>query len=160
MGAKITLSGRARNVEKGERSVTFTIITGPATGHPPRGLKLFGPTKYRVECTLRQWGRARHDPDDSSPLIVEGYLEAQRDAKTGEPCIAVVATSVESLRKHNAHQLEQLCEALEAAREAFRCARQEGAPPELLEAKAAAFVEANQAFQELLAKYPELDPRR
>jgi hypothetical protein len=160
MGAKIMLSGRARNVIKGERSVTFTIITGPTTRHPPRGLKLFGPTKYRVECTLRQWGRARYGPDDGSPMIVEGYLEVQRDAQTGETCIAVVATSLQSMRKRNACQLQQLCESLEGAREAFRRAREQGAPPELLQAKAAAFVEANQAFEELLARYPELDPRR
>jgi hypothetical protein len=160
MGAKIKLSGRARNVEKGERSVTFTIITGPATRHPPRGLKLFGPTKYRVECTLRQWGRARHGPDDSSNLIVEGYVEPQRDGQTGELCIFVVATALQSTRKYNAEKLEQLCQALDEAREAFRCAREADAPPELLKAKAAAFVEANQAFQELLLKYPELDPRR
>lgn len=160
MGAKIMLNGRARNVIKGERSVTFTIITGPATRHPPRGLKLFGPTKYRVECTLRQWGRARCDPDDDSPMVVEGYLEAQRDAQTGELCIAVVATSLQTTRKRAAGQLQQLCEVLEEAREAFRCAREAGAPPELLQARAAAFVEANQAFEELLAKYPDLDPRR
>ena len=160
MGAKITLSGRARNVEKGEHSVAFTIITGPATRRPPRGLKLFDPTKYRVECTLRQWGRARHGPDDSSPLIVEGYAEPQRDAQTGELCIAVVATSLQSTLKYNAQKFERLCQALDEAREAFRCAREGDAPPELLQAKAAAFVEVNQAFQGLLAKYPELDPRR
>jgi PAS domain-containing protein len=160
MGAKIMLNGRARNVIKGERSVTFTIITGPATRHPPRGLKLFGPVKYRVECTLRQWGRARCDPDDGSPMIVEGYLEPQRDAQTGEPCIAVVATSLQTTRKRAACQLQQLCEALEEAREAFRRAREAGAPPELLQARAAAFVQANQAFEELLARYPDLDPRR
>lgn len=160
MGAKIKLSGRARNVEKGERSVAFTIVTGPATRHPPRGLKLFGPVKYRIECTLRQWGRARHGPDDSSNLIVEGYVEPQRDGQTGELCISIVATSLQSTRKYNAEKLERLCRALEEAREAFRCAREADAPPELLKAKAAAFVEANQAFEELLSKYPELDPRR
>jgi hypothetical protein len=160
MGAKIMLNGRARNVIKGERSVTFTIMTGPATRHPPRGLKLFGPTKYRVECTLRQWGRAHHDPDDNSPMIVEGYIEAQRDAQTGELCIAVVATSLQTTHKYNACRLQQLCETLEEARSAFCRARQEGVPPELLQARAAAFVEANQAFEELLARYPELDPRR
>jgi hypothetical protein len=160
MGAKIKLSGRARNVEKGERSVTFTIITGPATRHPPRGLKLFDPCKYRVECTLRQWGRAHHGPDDSSNLIVEGYVEPHREAQTGELCISVVATSLQTTRKYTAEKLERLCQALNEAREAFRCAREADAPPELLKAKAAAFVEANQAFQELLGKYPELDPRR
>ena len=85
MGAKITLTGQAKDIQKLERSVSFYILSGPATQHPPRGLKLFGQTRYHVECTLRQWRRARFDSADSSDLVVEGYLEPRRDPETGQP---------------------------------------------------------------------------
>ena len=159
MGAKITLIGQAKHIQKQERSVSFRIIAGPTTQHPPRGLKLFGQTRYHVECTLRQWRRARHDPDDNSDLVVEGYLEPRREPETGKLYIAVVAISVQSIRTQNAHELEQLRQVLQETREAFKQAKESGVPQDALEEKANAFVCANKNVQEFLAKHPELDAR-
>jgi hypothetical protein len=160
MGAKITLTGQAKDIQKGERSVSFLIVTGPATQHPPRGLKLFGSTRYHVECTLRQWRRARHDPNDDSDLIVEGYQEPRRDPETGKLYIAVVAMAVQSTLTQNARKLEQLQAVLQETREAFKQAKEMGASKDRLEEKAAAFVKANESVQSFLAKHPELGTRR
>jgi hypothetical protein len=160
MGAKITLTGQAKDIQKHERSVSFYILTGPATQHPPRGLKLFGQTRYHVECTTRQWRRARLDPGDSSDLIVEGYLEPRRDPESGHLYVAVVAMSVQSTITQNARKLEQLRDVLEQTRDAFRQAKDAGTPREALEAKAEAFVKANDSVREFLAKHPELAGRR
>jgi hypothetical protein len=160
MGAKITLTGQAKDIQKLERSVSFYIVTGPATRHPPRGLKLFGQTRYHVECSQRQWRRARCDADDSSDLVVEGYLEPRRDPETGHLYIAVVAMSVQSTLAQNARKLQQLEDVLKEARETFRQAREAGASQETLEAKAAAFVKANDSVQNFVEKHPELAHRR
>ena len=160
MGAKITLTGQAKGIQKLERSVSFYIVTGPATQHPPRGLKLFGQTRYHVECTQRQWRRARCDANDSSDLVVEGYVEPRRDQETGQLYVAVVAMSVQSTLAQNARKLQQLEDVLKEAREAFRQARETGAPQETLEAKAAAFVKANESVQSFVEKHPELAHRR
>ena len=160
MGAKITVVGQAKNIQKQERSVSFRIVTGPATQHPPRGLKLFGQTRYNVECTVRQWRRARHDPSDNSDLVVEGYLEPCREPETGKLYIAVVATSVQSVLTQNARKLEQLQQVLQEAREAFKRAKESGASQDALQEKASAFVSANKSVQEYLAKHPELGARR
>ena len=154
MGAKITITGQAKNVQKQERSVSFRVVTGPATQHPPRGLKLFGQTRYHVECTLRQWRRARHDPNDNSDLVVEGYLEPRREPETGKLYIAVVAMSVQSILTQSARKLEQLQQSLRETREAFKRAKDSGASKDVLEEKASAFVRANESVQEFLAKHP------
>jgi hypothetical protein len=160
MGAKITLTGQARDVQKQERGISFYIVAGPATRHPPRGLKLFGPTRYHVECTSRQWSRARADPTDDSDLIVEGYLEPRRDPETGQLYVAVVATAMKSMLSHNAHKLEQLQDALEQAREAFVRAKSAEVDRETLEEKAAAFVRANSSVQDFVQTHPELAGRK
>jgi hypothetical protein len=156
MGAKIVLTGRAKDIRREEQIVSFDIVTGPPTRHPPRGLKLFGRTHYQVQCTARQWRRARYDPNDDSDLVVEGYLEPRRDAETGQMVVAVVAMSVESKLLQNARKLQGLEEHLEACRDAFKQARESEAPREMLEERAAAFVKANEALCEFLARHPDL----
>jgi hypothetical protein len=160
MGCKITLTGQAKDIQKLERSVTFYILTGPATKHPPRGLKLFGQTRYAVECTLRQWRRARFDAEDDSDLVVEGYQEPRRDPETGHLYIAVVAMSVQSIMSQSMRKLGQLEEVLEQTREAFSQAKSSGVPRQELEEKAAAFVKANESVASFVEKHPELADRR
>jgi hypothetical protein len=156
MGTEIVLTGQAKDIQKHDRSITFHIITGPAAKKPPRGLKLFGPTLYQVECTSRQWGRARQHADDHSDLTVEGYLEPRRDSETGRLYIAVIATSVQSALLQNVRELEHLGQVLQEARDAFMCAREQGVDRPLLEEKAATFVEASENVQQFLARHPEL----
>jgi hypothetical protein len=159
MGAKIMLSGRARHIQKQERSVCFVIVTGPAARQPPRGLKLFGQTRYVVECTIRQWRKAHLDPGDETDLIVEGYVEPRRDPTTGGLYVAVVATAVQSKLCRNACRLDELKERLEACRDAYKHARDEDVDHAMLEECAAAFVQANEMVQEFLAAHPELTAR-
>ena len=156
MGAKITLTGTAKQVEKGDRSVLFQIVTGPEAQHPPRGLKLFEQTHYQVECTLRQWRRARLDLQDDSDLVIEGYLEPRREEETGRLYVAVVATEMQSELFLHAQELEELQEALQQARQAFQDAKEGGASRETLEASASAFVQANQRVDLYLQRHPEL----
>jgi hypothetical protein len=156
MGAKIVLTGQAKAIHKQEQIVSFYIVTGPATRQPPRGLKLFGPTRYHVECTTRQWRRARQNPNDQSDLVIEGYLEPRRDPETSHLFIAVVAESVQSVLSQNAHELRQLEENLVKARNAFMQAREKGAPREILEERAARFVKANESVHKFLSLHPEL----
>jgi hypothetical protein len=156
MGAKITLTGTAKQVEKGERSVSFCIVAGPETQHPPRGLRLFGQTHYQVECTLRQWRRARLDLQDESDLVIEGYLEPRREGDTGRLYVAVVATEMQSELLLSAQELERLQEALQQARQAFQEAKETGARQEMLEARASAFVQANECVDLYLQRHPEL----
>lgn len=156
MGAKIMLSGQAKEIRKQERTVSFYIVTGPATKHPPRGLKLFGQTRYHIECTERQWRRAQQNPEDRSDLMVEGYLEPRRDGETGRLYIAVVAMSVQSMLVQHMRKLEQLQQVLKDTREAFKRAREGDAPQGVLEERAAAFVRANESVEKFLEKHPGL----
>ena len=156
MGAKIVLSGEAQNIRKTDGIVSFTILAGPATRHPPRGLELYDRTRYLITCTARQWARARQEPDDRSALLVEGYLEPRRDEKTGTLYVAVVATALQSTLAHNRRRLEQLQQVLEEARESFKRAKDEGAPKDEQSAKAAAFVKANEKMNRFLERHPEL----
>ena len=156
MGAKIVLSGEAQDIQITEDLVSFHIDTGPATRTPPPGLALYGPTHYHVQCTARQWGEARQDPDDRSALLIEGYLEPRQDEGTGQLYVAVAATTLQSTLAHNRRRLEQLEAALQRARDAFSVARETGAPQAELEEKAQAFVKANAKIQKLLDRHPEL----
>ena len=156
MGARLTLIGKARDVQKTDRAISFTIVTGPATSHPPRGLKLFGPVRYQVQCTSRQWRRARHHGDDRSDLIVEGYLEPRRDPESAQLYVAVVAMSVQSILAQNNRKLQQLIEVLDETRDEYRRARQGGCDRSVLEEKAAAFVKANESVQRFLQAHPDL----
>ena len=140
MGAKIVLSGQTVEIERTTETVSFTIVTGPATRRPPRGLDLFGNTRYRVTCATQLWERAQAIPDDPSDMLVEGYLEPRRDPEGDELYIAVIATAMQSTLPHNQRRLEQLQAALDEAREAFRIASQEGGSKQDAQANAAAFV--------------------
>jgi hypothetical protein len=156
MGAKIVLTGQARDIQKSEQVISFTVVTGPAIRRPPRGLRLFEPAHYRIECTARQWQRAREDPNDESDLLVEGYVEPRRDADTGQLYVAVVATVLQSMAVQNRTKLQQLDEALEDARSAYQQAREGQTPRAEMEARAAAFVQANTSRNEFLERHPEL----
>jgi hypothetical protein len=156
MGAKIVLTGQAKDIQRQERIVSFHIVTGPAARQPPRGLKLFGQTHYYVECTTRQWRRARQHPNDNSELNVEGYLEPRRDPETGQLFIAVTAVSVQSTLLQNAHKLEQLEQVLRETREAFKQAHKKGVSRAVLEERAAAFVKASDSVDKFLTNHPEL----
>jgi hypothetical protein len=159
MGAKIVLTGQAKNIQKDDHVVSFHIIAGPTTQHPPRGLKLYGQVRYHVECSARQWRRARQDPSDDSDLMIEGYLEPRREPETGKLYIAVVATSLQSTQVQNMRKLEQLSEVLEQARQAYVQARESGASESELEKVAAAFVRANESVCQFLGKHPELSSK-
>lgn len=156
MGARLTLVGKARDIQKTDRGISFTIVTGPATSHPPRGLNLYGPVQYRVECSPRQWRRARHRVDDPSDLIVEGYLEPHRDPESAQLYVAVIATTVQSTLAQDHRKLQQLTEVLDEARDEYRRARQGGCDRSVLEEKAAAFVKANEGVQHFLQAHPDL----
>jgi hypothetical protein len=159
MGAKIVLTGQAKDIRKDNQIVSFHIIAGPTTQHPPRGLKLYGQVHYEVECSTRQWRRARQDLNDLSDLVIEGYLEPRRDPETGKLYISVVATSLQSTLLQDLRKLEQLSEVLGEAREAYVQARASGASPDALESKAAAFVRANESVLKFLEAHPELASR-
>ncbi len=156
MGAKIVLTGQARDIQKSDQAISFTVVTGPATRRPPRGLRLFEPVHYRIECTARQWQRAREDPNDQSDLLVEGYIEPRRDPETGQVYVAVVATLLQSMAVQNRAKLRQLEQALQDARAAYQQARESGMPRAEMEARAAAFVQANAGRNEFLELHPEL----
>ena len=158
MGAKIVLSGQTVEIEKTADYVSFTIQTGPATRRPPRGLDLYGSTRYRVTCTAQLWKQAHQLPDDPSDMLVEGYLEPRRDPERDELYIAVVATAMQSTLPHNRRRLEQLQAALDEAREAFRIASEGGDSKQVAQAKAAAFVKANERVKRFLERHPELIP--
>ena len=158
MGAKIVLSGQATEIERTTETVTFTIQTGPATRRAPRGLDLYGRTRYRVTCTARLWGQAHPIPDDPSDLLVEGYQEPRRDPERDELYVAVIATAMQSTRPHNEQRLAQLQADLEQAKEDFRRVSQEGGAKKAQQAKAAAFVKANDRMKRFLQRHPELVP--
>jgi len=158
MGAKIVLSGQTVEIEKTADYVSFTIQTGPATRRPPRGLDLYGSTRYRVTCTARLWDQAHQLPDDPSDMLVEGYLEPRRDPESDQLYVAVVATAMQSTFPHNKRRLEKLREELDEAREAFRIASGQGASKQVSQARAAAFVKANDRVKRFLDRHPELAP--
>jgi Tfp pilus assembly protein PilO len=93
-------------------------------------------------------------------MVVEGYLEPRRDSETGHVFIAVVATAIQSMLCRNAHELEQLQQDLEQAREAFKCAKEAAVDQETLQEKAAVFIRANESLQKFLEKHPELAGRK
>jgi hypothetical protein len=158
MGAKIVLSGEAQNIHRQGEVVTFTIDTGPATRHPPPGLKLYGRTHYRIECAAGQWEGAHQDQDQQNAMIVEGYLEPRQDEGTGQLYVAVAATVLQSALAHSRRRLERLEKALNDAREAFKSAREAGVSQQELERKASALVQADQALAHFQERHPGLAP--
>ena len=158
MGAKIVLSGQTVEIEKSADYVSFTIQTGPATRRPPRGLDLYGSIRYRVTSTAQLWDQAHQVPDDPSDMLVEGYLEPRRDPESDQLYVAVVATAMQSTFPHNKRRLEKLQEELDEAREAFRLASGQGASKKVSQARAAAFVKANERVKRFLERHPEHAP--
>jgi hypothetical protein len=145
MGAKITLTGAAKGVQRQDNLISFRMVTGPATGSPPKGLELFGQVTYHVECSQRQWNRALASDDDDSDLIVEGYCEPRQDPDTGKLYIAIVAMSLRSMRKQNEQKLEQLSEELEKAKAAYQEARAGEATRKEMESLAERLVKAHES---------------
>jgi len=156
MGAKITLIGAAQDVQRRNNLVSFRMVTGPTADSPPKGLKLFGQVTYRVQCTQRQWNRARTSDDDSSDLIVEGYCQPQQDPATGKLHIAVVALSLRSTRKQNEQKLQQLADELESAKGAYQEAKTGGATRRELETLAERLVKAHESVENFLERHPDL----
>ncbi len=156
MGVKITLTGAAKGVQQQNNIILFHMVAGPATDSPPKGLELFGQMTYHVQCTQRQWNRARADDDDNSDLIVEGYCEPRQDADTGKLYIAVVATSLKSTRKQNEQKLQQLSEELEKAKAAYQEAKTGGATRKELESLAERLVKAHESIENFLKRHSEM----
>jgi hypothetical protein len=156
MGAKITLIGAAKGVQRQNNLVSFHMVTGPATDSPPKGLKLFGQVTYCVQCTQRQWNRARAGDDDSSDLIVEGYCQPQQEPSTGKLYIAVVALSLRSTRKQHQKKLQQLADELQSAKVVYQEAKTGGATLRELEALAERLVKAHESVENFLERHPEL----
>jgi len=155
MGAKITLTGAAKAIQRQDNIISFRLVTGPATKNPPKGLKLFGQVTFHVQCTRRQWNRARVGPDDNSELIVEGYCEPRQDPDTGKLYVAVVAMSLRSMRKQNEQKLAQLAQELEKEKSAFQEARASGAMRKELEPLAERLVKAHESVERFLERHPE-----
>ena len=156
MGAKITLTGTARGLQRQNQIVSFRLVTGPATKNAPRGLELFGQVTYHVQCTQRQWKRAHVSHDDHSELIVEGYCEPRHDPATGNLFVAVVAMSLHSMRKQNEQKLGQLSDDLEKAKAAFQEAKTGSASRQELEPLAERLVKAHESVERFLERHPEL----
>jgi hypothetical protein len=152
MGAKITLTGAAKAIQRQDNIISFRLVTGPATKNPHKELKLFGQVTFHVQCTRRQWNRARAGPDDNSELIVEGYCEPRQDPATGKLYVAVVAMSLRSMRKQNEQKLAQLAQELEKAKSAFQEAR---ATRKELEPLAERLVKAHESVERFLKRHPE-----
>ncbi|MBN1922477.1 MAG: hypothetical protein JW892_14615 [Anaerolineae bacterium] len=118
MSAKITLVGHPEDLQISQSIVSFRIVTGPASNTAPKGLPLFKAATYTVQCNERQYNRGRAHADDKSDLIIEGYLEPRLD-RNGEPFIAVVATTLNSILAQNEKKLQQLREQFVQAETAY-----------------------------------------
>jgi hypothetical protein len=156
MGAKITLTGAAKGMQHQNNLISFQLVTGPATKNPPKGLNLFGQVTYQVQCTQRQWNRARASADDHSDLIVEGYCEPRQDPATGKLYIAVVAMSLRSMKRQNEQKLQQLAKELEKAKAAYQETKSSGATRQELEPLAERLVKAHESVERFLERHPEL----
>ena len=155
MGAKITLTGTAKGMQRQNNIVSFRLVTGPTTKSPPRGLKLFEQVNYHVQCSQRQWNRVRAS-DDNSDLLVEGYCEPRQDPATGKLYIAVVAMSLRSMKKQNEQKLKQLSDELEKAKAAYQEAKAGGASRQELEPLAERLVKDHETVDRFLERHPEL----
>lgn len=156
MGAKIILTGSAKNIQNHAKTntVTFTIMTGPAVKTAPKGLTLFREVKYVVECSARQWRQARFSDDDNSDLVIEGFQEARQEG--GKLYIAVGAMSVQSNRLQQERKLGQLVAEFEQAKAVFAEASQANIPKNELEVLAARLVKASDGLTKFREAHPEL----
>ncbi len=154
MSAKITLVGHPEALQISQGIVSFRIVAGPASNTAPKGLPLFRATTYVVQCNERQYNRGRAHTNDSSDLVIEGYLEPRLDDR-GNPTIAVVATAISSILAQSEKKLEQLREQFvqaENAYEAACAAHGENAPQALLA------LEQWEAMKQSLLRYLEKHP--
>lgn len=121
MSAKIILTGHPEDLQIKNGIVSFRIVAGPASSTAPKGLPLFKAVPYSVQCSERQYNRARAHAADHSDLIIEGYLEPRADER-GKSYIAVIATSVVSQLAQNEKKLQQLRDQFAQAEEAYDAA--------------------------------------
>lgn len=156
MGAKVVLTGSAKKIQHHSKTntVTFTIVTGPAVKHAPKGLSLFGDVRYVVTCSARQWRQARFGEDDDSDLTVEGYQEARQE--DGKLYIAVGAMSVQSKRLQQERKLSQLTTEFEQAKALFAEAKQANTPKNELEMLAERLVKARDNLVKFREAHPDL----
>jgi hypothetical protein len=156
MGAKVMLTGSAKNIQQHPKTntVTLTIVTGPAVKNAPKGLNLFGEVKYVVTCSARQWRQARLSEEDDSDLVIEGYQEARQAG--GKLYIAVGAMSVQSNRLQQDRKHSQLLAEFEQAKALFAEASQANTPKNELEMLAARLVKARDSLFKYREAHPEL----
>lgn len=121
MSAKINLVGQPQGVHVEKDIVTFKVTTGPASNTAPKGLPMFKAVTYVVQCTQKQFKKARASEQDKSDLIIEGYQEPRLDEK-GKLYIAVVATSVLSKQTQTDRKLTQIRDEVVKAEEAYEAA--------------------------------------
>jgi hypothetical protein len=159
MGSKLTLTGPARKLQVGNSLVTFEIVSGPSVKNPPKGLPLYGQVRYEVQCSRRQWNKARASDDDDSDLTVEGYLKP-KVADNGRPFVSVVAMSVVSRLMVNKRKQKQLydamCKAEDAYIEAFDRAEADPAAKPALNAASDRLEQAKASYLRFMDKHPEL----
>ncbi len=156
MGSKLMLIGTAKNIQTHtkQNTVSFVISTGPAVKNAPKGLKLYGQTRYMVECSARQWRRARFSEDDDSDLVIEGFLEPRRE--NNKTFIAVGAMAIQSQRLQKERKLKQLNEALVQGKADFAQARQAGKGQVEVEKLAAHLLKVSENIKRFRAKNPGL----
>lgn len=158
MSAKVNLVGQPQGLRIEKGLVTFKIITGPASSTAPKGLPLFKATTYVVQCSQKQYNKARASEQDKSELIIEGYQEPRTD-ENGKLYIAVVALSVMSKQSQAERKLAQIRDEVVKAEEAYEAAcEQFGQASQQAEA-ALEFLEKVKAnLLKFLSSHPELTP--
>jgi hypothetical protein len=121
MTAKITLIGPPQGLRIEKDIATFKLITGPASSTAPKGLPIFKATTYLVQCSQKQYRKARANEQDKSELIIEGYQEPRLDEQ-GKLYVAVVAVSVISKQAQAERKLAQIRDEVVKAEEAYEAA--------------------------------------
>ncbi len=121
MSAKIQLIGQPQALHIEKEAITFRLITGPASSTAPKGLPMFKASTYMVQCSQKQYKRARASEQDKSELIIEGYQEPRVD-ENGKLYIAVVATAILSKQTQDERKLGQIREEAIKTEEAYEAA--------------------------------------
>jgi hypothetical protein len=121
MSVKVNLTGQPQGLRIEKDIATFKIVAGPASSTAPKGLPMFRAVTYVVQCSQKQYKKARASEQDKSELIIEGYQEPRVD-ESGKPYIAVVATSVLSKQTQNERKLTQIRDEVVKAEEAYEAA--------------------------------------
>ncbi len=121
MSAKVNIIGQPQGLRIEKDIATFKIITGPASSTAPKGLPMFKAATYLVQCSQKQYRKARASEQDKSELIIEGYQEPRVD-EGGKLYIAIVATSVLSKQSQTERKLVQIRDEVVKAEEAYEAA--------------------------------------